>query len=89
MSNIFDYLKWRGDLTFAQDSPNGVDALIFSGLSYIRFPYGAEQGPVLLQKAAEAFFDQENYEECCRIQKDIQHYRRIYQGSETCIHSKH
>ena len=72
MSDVFDYVTWRGDLSFSQDPPNGVDALIFSGLSYIRFPYGAEQGPVSLQEAAEAFFAQENYEECCRIQKDIE-----------------
>ena len=72
LSDVFDYVTWRGDLTFFQDPPNGVDALIFSGLSYIRFPYGAEQGPVLLREAAEAFFAQENYEECCRIQKDIE-----------------
>ena len=72
MSDIFDYVTWRGDLSFSQDPPNGVHAPIFSGLSYIRFPYGAEQGPVLLQEAAEAFFTQENYEECCRIQKDIE-----------------
>ena len=36
MADMFDYLKWRGDLTFSQDPPNEVDALIFSGLSYIR-----------------------------------------------------
>ena len=74
MANVFDYLKWRGDLSFAQDPPNAVDALIFSGLSYIRFP--AEEGtafqnPVSLQTAAEQFFSQEGYENCCRIQKDI------------------
>ena len=56
MPNIFDYLKWRGDLTFAQDSPNGVDALIFSGLSYIRFGGAVEahpEKPVLLKDAAD------------------------------------
>ena len=37
MANIFDYLKWRGDLTFSQDPPNAVDALVFSALSYIQF----------------------------------------------------
>ena len=74
MADIFDYLKWRGDLCFSQDPPNAVDALIFSGLSYIRFP--AEAGmafetPVSLKMAAESFFSQEGYEKCCRIQKDI------------------
>ena len=74
MANVFDYLKWRGDLSFALDPPNAVDALIFSGLSYIRFP--AENGTafrsaVSLKTAAELFFAQEGYENCCRIQKDI------------------
>ena len=35
MSNVFDYLQWRGDLTFAQDAFRAPDALIFSRLSYL------------------------------------------------------
>ena len=38
MSNILDYIQWRGDLSFAQDPPNAIDSLIFSYLVYIRFP---------------------------------------------------
>lgn len=74
MANIFDYLKWRGDLTFSQDPPNGVDALIFSGLSYIQFGRETEQdpeSPVSLKAAAEAFFSRDGYEARCRIQKDL------------------
>ena len=37
MNDLFEYLKWRGDLTFTQDPPNAVDALIFSALSYLSF----------------------------------------------------
>ena len=37
MSNIFDYLDWRGDLTLDQSPFNAVDNLILSCLSYIRF----------------------------------------------------
>ena len=37
MANLFDYLAWRGDLDFSIVPPNGVDALIFSALSYINF----------------------------------------------------
>lgn len=33
MTNVFDYLKWRGDLTL--DKPNEIDALIFARLSYL------------------------------------------------------
>ena len=39
MPDIFDYIAWRGDLSFSSDPPNEIDALIFSGLSYIC--YGA------------------------------------------------
>ncbi len=37
MSNVFDYLKWRGDLSFQQDGFNEVDNLVFAGLSYIDY----------------------------------------------------
>jgi len=74
VANIFDYLKWRGDLKFTQDPPNEVDALIFSGLSYIRFGAVAEhypEQPVSLKDAAEAFFSLDGYESCCRVEKDL------------------
>lgn len=35
MADMFDYLKWRGDISFSQVPVNPVDALIFSSLSYI------------------------------------------------------
>ncbi len=37
MSNIMDYLAWRGDLTMKQSPFNCVDNLILSTLSYIDF----------------------------------------------------
>ena len=37
MSNILDYLAWRGDLSFNQDPFNSIDALILSCLSYVDF----------------------------------------------------
>lgn len=37
MSNLFDYLNWRGDLTLEQSAFNEVDSLILSELSYINF----------------------------------------------------
>ena len=70
MATMFDYLKWRGDLTFAQDPPNAVDALIFSTLSYIHYDHPAEQ-PVLLRDAAEAFFSREEPEKYVRVEKDL------------------
>jgi hypothetical protein len=37
MSTVKEYLLWRGDLSFGQDSFNDVDALILSLLSYLPF----------------------------------------------------
>ena len=70
MAGIFDYLKWRGDLSFSQDPPNEVDALIFSGLSYLRFGPELGENPVDLKTAAEFFFARDDYETRCRVQKD-------------------
>ena len=74
MANVFDYLKWRGDLTFSQDPPNAVDALIFSGLAYIRYGASVEaepQVPVALNAAAAEFFCLGDYETRSRVQKDL------------------
>lgn len=38
MNNVLDYIKWRGDLLYAQDPFNAIDSAIFSNLVYIRFP---------------------------------------------------
>lgn len=37
MSNIIDYLNWRGDLSFKQDFINEVDAIILARFSYLPF----------------------------------------------------
>lgn len=37
MTNIIDYIKWRGDLSFSIDPLNVVDNLIFSQFSYMSF----------------------------------------------------
>lgn len=45
MANVFDYLAWRGDLTFHQDPPNAIDALVFSTIAYIRFDSAIREHP--------------------------------------------
>jgi hypothetical protein len=59
MQNIFDYLEWRGDLSFDRDSFNEVDNLIFSILAYLEFdgivPREAGTDSISLLKAAEGF----------------------------------
>ena len=94
MSDIFDYIKWRGDLLFSQDPPNEVDALIFSGLSYIRFAGEGKKHPekqMSLETAAEIFFAQEDYESGCRVQKDLELLRaasstRRFATTQLCMY---
>ena len=37
LSNIIDYINWRGDITFAESPLNEVDALVFAEISYVPF----------------------------------------------------
>ena len=37
MANVFDYIEWRGDLTFKQSQFNEIDNLILSRVSYFPF----------------------------------------------------
>jgi len=74
MADLFDYLTWRGDLTFRQDPPNRVDALIFSALSYISFMGSVEETPeipISLADAAEEFLRSPNSESSVRVKTDL------------------
>ena len=60
MSNILDYLDWRGDLTMAQAPFNEVDNLILTELAYLKLqgvvpPVGTGER-ILLREAARQFF---------------------------------
>lgn len=44
MSNILDYITWRGDLSFAAAPFNEVDGLILAQLSMFRWENGLEDG---------------------------------------------
>ncbi len=90
MSSVFEYLKWRGDLTFSQDPPNQVDALIFSGLSYVCYA-GDPDSPRTLREAAEAFFCLPDCEQRVRVRKDMELLRaaaatRRYGESKLCLY---
>ena len=37
VTTVFDYLRWRGDLTFAQDAFNEVDSLVLCIITYLNF----------------------------------------------------
>lgn len=74
MADIFDYLRWRGDLTFTRDPLNSVDALIFSALSYLSFTGNVKERPEIPISLAEASSDllqQPNAEALCRAKADL------------------
>ena len=60
MPNVFDYLEWRGDLTFEETPVNEVDNLIFCLLSYVDLdgivPTDPAKGHVPLRHAAAEYF---------------------------------
>lgn len=74
MADLFDYLQWRGDLSFRQSPANRVDALIFAALSYISFGGSVEampEVPISLRDAAEEFFRLPDQESRCRVKADL------------------
>ena len=60
MSNIIDYVAWRGDLDFTASPFNEVDSLILTQLVYLDFrgivPGIHSRSSVTLEKAAEEYF---------------------------------
>lgn len=74
MADLFDYLRWRGDLCFSQVPPGPVDALIFSALSYLTLGGSVTERPdipVSLREASEEFFRQLDAEKRCRVKTDL------------------
>lgn len=59
MANVFDYLEWRGDLSFAQDGFHLVDNLILSELAYVAYDdvlsEGSEQSLTLGEVGRQYF----------------------------------
>lgn len=73
MTNILDYIKWRGDLPFSRDPLNGVDALVFAALAYIHFDgrvSGEPYRPISFRDVAEDFFAREPAERRVRVKND-------------------
>ena len=75
MANLFDYLAWRGDLSFSRSPFSPVDGLILSALSYVHLdglvPPGPE-APVLLGRAVENYLAlPPGRRGRCRCQEDI------------------
>lgn len=80
MTNFFDYLKWRGDLTVNQAEFNNVDALILSRLSYIPFEgivTGEFSQKITVGEAAEIFFAMEEKANEVNMPQDTELLRAI------------
>ena len=64
MANIFDYLSWRGDLSFSAASFNPVDNIILSQLSYLPLdgivPGPGEKNKISIAAAAKAFAERQH-----------------------------
>jgi hypothetical protein len=59
MANIFDYLSWRGDLTFEHSAFNPVDNIIFSQLTYLSWDGivpGPDEGTEITVEQAAAIY---------------------------------
>ncbi len=56
--NLFDYLKWRGDLTFKADPFNEVDNLILSSCVYVNLEgiVPSDSGTITLKEASDLYF---------------------------------
>lgn len=67
MANIFDYLDWRGDISFQEDPFNEVDNLVLSWMAYVHLdgilPSGVCNVSVTIGEAAERFFQIYDLEE--------------------------
>ena len=63
MSNILDYLKWRGDVEFARSPFNDVDSLLFSIIAQIDLSDVVPDKPgemILFPEAADMYFRKTN-----------------------------
>lgn len=59
MANVFDYIKWRGDLSFEASPISEIDILIFAELSYLSFddiPNCQNNKSYFLYLLSKAFF---------------------------------
>lgn len=54
---IFQYLRWRGDLSFEQDRFNEVDAFIFSQLTYYDYSGIVGKEKLKLKTALKVYYD--------------------------------
>ena len=75
MGDMFDYIRWRGDLAFSEVPFGPVDALIFSSLVYLDFRGVVRETmdyPVPLAVAATAFSALTDARDRARLKRDLE-----------------
>ena len=75
MADMFDYLKWRGDILFSQVPPNHVDSLIFSGLAYVQYDGIITEDKMqfkTMRETAEILFSLPDAATRCRVPNDLE-----------------
>lgn len=70
MANIFDYLKWRGDLSLKQSEFNEIDNLILSRFSYFPFDKIIKENEVVTIKELNERFQKEDISKLPILWKD-------------------
>ena len=82
MSNLFDYLTWRNDLTFSKVPCCAVDTLICSCLSYLRLqPVFAKQDMLYVKRASEIIRAINPEEIHFRVKEDLQLLHKMAEGN--------
>ena len=75
MAEMFDYLRWRGDIPFSQVHVNNMDSLIFSTLSYIHFDgfvSGEVNAPLFLRDVARDMLKLPHLKDRVRVEADAE-----------------
>ena len=56
-NGVYQYLRWRGDLSFEQDKFNEVDAFVLTQLAYYDYNRIIKDKPIKLKDALRMFYD--------------------------------
>lgn len=84
MSDILEYMSWRGDLTFAQSPFNEVDNLIAAFLSYVNLDGvvpGEGDGQITVKDASEKFFVMHSPKELARDKSFIRRAPEVLEAA--------
>ncbi|MCD8390855.1 MAG: DUF2974 domain-containing protein [Firmicutes bacterium] len=70
MANIYDYIKWRGDLSFGESEFNEVDGAVLSQFAYAPFEKMSYRYPISLNEAAARLSKLKNLEDAVLFRGD-------------------